>query len=540
MYYASFGMLALILHLIINYEAITKKRDEITSVPLLRYRHFLFAIMIYYVSDILWGFFEESRIVVLAYSDTVLYFISMALSVLVWTRYLVAYIGQNGSRSRALLYTGWTLFTLTVLTLIVNFFYPVIFDFTAQEGYIPLPARYVIFTVLFLLHATLSVYAFLTSLKRTGKDKIQYLTVSVSGAVMSVFIVLQTMYPWLPYYAVGLLVSTCLIHVFVEEDKKKDKDLRLQNVEKKAELAQKETVTFGQIAESLASNYDAIYYVDAKDGSYIGYNADSLNGLWGIDRSGDDFFADTRADIPTVVHPHDVERMKSVMDKDYIISVLDSRKQFLVEYRLMVGGVPKYTRLSARKTGDSGHYIFGVENIDDEVRKEKEHFRALNTEKELARRDELTGTKNKTAFNELEQSVQNNIDRGVDYLPFALVVCDINDLKKVNDEQGHMAGDEYIKAASNLLCDVFHHSPVFRVGGDEFVIFIQGQDYSARDELMAKLHDKVMENVQSGDGPVVASGMSEFVTGEDSHISEVFERADNAMYENKHKLKKQG
>ena len=76
---------------------------------------------------------------------------------------------------------------------------------------------------------------------------------------------------------------------------------------------------------------------------------------------------------------------------------------------------------------------------------EKQHLKALNTEKELARRDELTGVKNKTAYKELEKSVQSNIDNGMDYLPFGLVVCDTNDLKRINDTKGHAAGDEYLK-----------------------------------------------------------------------------------------------
>ena len=51
--------------------------------------------------------------------------------------------------------------------------------------------------------------------------------------------------------------------------------------------------------------------------------------------------------------------------------------------------------------------------IDDEVKKEKQHLKALNTEKELARRDDLTGVKNKTAYNEMEKSVQEGIDSGM-------------------------------------------------------------------------------------------------------------------------------
>jgi diguanylate cyclase (GGDEF)-like protein len=137
----------------------------------------------------------------------------------------------------------------------------------------------------------------------------------------------------------------------------------------------------------------------------------------------------------------------------------------------------------------------------------------------------------------LEKSVQNNIDNGVDYFPFAFVVCDINDLKKVNDTEGHKAGDELIKQAAKLLCDIFAHSPVFRIGGDEFTVFLSGKDFMAREQLMDQLHKEVLENIQKKNGPVVAAGMSEFNQGSDLTTTAVLERADSQMYENKRILK---
>ncbi len=299
----------------------------------------------------------------------------------------------------------------------------------------------------------------------------------------------------------------------------------------------KKHVTFGQIAESLASNYDVIYYVDMLDGNYVGYTSNNIYGELRVNREGDDFYSESRKNLKLILHPSDRERILSIIDKDYLLSSLVVKKQLNVDYRMVVDGVSKYTRMSIRKSTDGSHFIIGVENIDEEVKKEKEHIKALNTEKELARRDELTGTKNKTAYNEQEESVQKNIDNGVDYLPFAIAVCDINDLKKMNDTYGHQAGDEYIKASAKLMCDVFAHSPVFRIGGDEFVIFMSGHDYNNREELLSKLRVQVIENRDKGEGPVLASGLSEFRKGSDTSISEVFERADNEMYKNKKALK---
>ena len=199
----------------------------------------------------------------------------------------------------------------------------------------------------------------------------------------------------------------------------------------------------------------------------------------------------------------------------------------------------QHTRLSARKSSDGVHLIIGVENIDAEINKEKEHMRALSTQKELARRDELTGIRNKMAFSELEQSIQENIDKGMDYLSFAFAVCDLNDLKKINDTEGHKAGDEYIKSAAKLLCEIFSHSPVFRIGGDEFAVFIRGDDFSMKDQLVDTLRKVSLSNRNRHEGPVIAAGLAEYDPSVDSSVSEIFDRADHLMYEDKRMLKGQ-
>ncbi len=100
-----------------------------------------------------------------------------------------------------------------------------------------------------------------------------------------------------------------------------------------------------------------------------------------------------------------------------------------------------------------------------------------------------------------------------------------------------MAGDEYLKASANLLCNIFVHGPVFRVRGDEFVVFLRGNDYLSRLELMNKLQSQVLENQKSGTGAVVASGMSEYNSEGDNLVADIFGRADREMYQNKQRLK---
>ncbi|MBQ6409613.1 MAG: diguanylate cyclase [Butyrivibrio sp.] len=309
------------------------------------------------------------------------------------------------------------------------------------------------------------------------------------------------------------------------------------STEKKLKESEKISVTFSQIAESLATNYDVVYYIDIKDASYVSYEFNNIYGQLQPAKTGPDFYQECHKNIPKIVHPQDLNLVLEFTTKDYLISALEDRKSYSIDYRIVIDGKSRFTRMIARKTADNTHIIICVENVDFEVRKEKEHLQALKTEKELARRDELTGVKNKTAYLELGSSVQSNMDNGLDYLPYALIVCDCNDLKKINDSQGHAAGDEYIRSAAKLLCNLFVHSPVFRIGGDEFVVFLRADDYSVRYDLFEKLQEQVLNNKRTGKGAVIASGMAEYDHGTDTLFTDVFERADKVMYENKQKLK---
>ena len=155
-----------------------------------------------------------------------------------------------------------------------------------------------------------------------------------------------------------------------------------------------------------------------------------------------------------------------------------------------------------------------------------------------ANTDSMTGVKNKHAFMTREKEINANIK---DELAgdFAVVVCDVNGLKKINDTLGHKAGDEYIISACRMVCEIFQHSPVYRIGGDEFVVILGGRDYHMRNELMRLLHDRSVQHIQDG-GVVVSGGISDYALGEDTDFHAVFARADELMYEEKKLLKSLG
>lgn len=168
-------------------------------------------------------------------------------------------------------------------------------------------------------------------------------------------------------------------------------------------------------------------------------------------------------------------------------------------------------------------------------RREEESQRQLGDVRATANRDPLTGVKSKLAYAAKESALNAEI-QGDTLEELAVVVCDVNDLKLVNDTKGHKAGDEYIRSASAMICHLFKHSPVYRIGGDEFVVLLQGADYAARVELMAQLDAQSEAHQQSGE-VVVAAGMAVYERGSDTRLQMVFERADAFMYERKVALK---
>ncbi len=152
--------------------------------------------------------------------------------------------------------------------------------------------------------------------------------------------------------------------------------------------------------------------------------------------------------------------------------------------------------------------------------------------------DPMTGVKSKHAFLLSEKQYDIAIEEKTAHA-FAIAVCDVNGLKVINDTLGHKAGDEYIIKASRMICDIFQHSPVYRTGGDEFVVILTGRDYLIRKELVLALHDRSVEHI-STNNVVISGGLSDYRPGEDISFHDVFERADALMYEEKTLLKGMG
>lgn len=158
---------------------------------------------------------------------------------------------------------------------------------------------------------------------------------------------------------------------------------------------------------------------------------------------------------------------------------------------------------------------------------------------DLAYTDPLTGVKSKAAYKEEVNKIENAIQNGM--VQFGLVIFDLNGLKTMNDTYGHDAGDIYIKGACRLICTTYKHSPVFRIGGDEFAAILRGQDLLNSEKLMRRFYDRMAIINRDAESPAekvsVAAGAAVFKEGQDQDFQNVFKRADENMYKNKNSIK---
>ena len=385
MYYTSVAIIALIIHSIINYEALKKVNRSDENLVRYRFRQYLLSLLGFYIADAIWGVFYEQRWVVLTYIDTCAFFMLMVVSVLLWTRVVVAFTGNKGKSGKVLIGCGWFIVLFEIGILVANLFKPIVFSFNADKEYMALPARHIALLMQMVLFLATAIYALATAVKSESENKKAYRIVGFSSVIMAFFILLQMFFPLMPFYSLGCLFGTCLVHTFVYKDRE-------------------------------------------------------------------------------------------------------------IEYRLKM--------------------------------------EAANRK---AYKDGLTGAKNKLAYLEALADIEMSIENG-SLKEYGVVVFDLNGLKIINDTKGHEAGDEYIRSACRLICQKYEHSPVFRIGGDEFVAILRNSDYERREELENSFRKTVDENRQKGD-VVVSSGMAVYLSETDSSFNDVFKRADALMYQRKQELK---
>lgn len=686
MYYSTIGLLAAMILLIENADLLFGHSDAFKLPSWRAYREFLFAVLTYYVTDILWGVLESQHMVAALFANTSVYFVAMSAGVELWTKYTVTYLDERSAFGRFLLYAGRILAVTVAVLAIVNIFVPVLFTVDANCVYHALPARYVQLSVQVLLLLLTSVYATSSIVgKADAQSKVlRYRTVALFGLIMATLLFAQLWYPLLPLYTIAYMLSMCLLRAFVVGDEKEQYRVQLEETEKILELrksyneALSTSAIYESIVDALAGDYFDLYYVDVKTDDYVEYGSRTERGQLTAERHGTNFFAECTAHAEGFIYDEDLERVLHALSKENLLAEISKHGTYIYHYRILVDGVPTYVSLKATGIpGDNRHIVIGISNVDTQVkdrmaaeraaeekkaylrlsaltgnlvalyyvdpksnaytefsssmgymnlgiskqgddffkttrenslrvvhpddrelffaqfskesilaaierdgvfvldyrlvddnlptyvklkvvqveedaeavlvvglldedaqvRQEQKYAHDLSAARNMAVIDPLTGVKNKHAYAEWEERINSAIKEGVQD-PFAAVVCDVNDLKSVNDLLGHKEGDACIKNACSKICKVFNHSPVFRVGGDEFAVILSGSDYESRTQLMKSITAMPTDPSQMRMGESIAAGIADYEKGRHHSLLNVFEEADKAMYERKQLMKK--
>jgi len=181
-----------------------------------------------------------------------------------------------------------------------------------------------------------------------------------------------------------------------------------------------------------------------------------------------------------------------------------------------------------------------VGTLTRSFRKMRDHMQVYISDlNSRAYTDALTGVKNKGAFDLSVKRINGEMHE--EKTAFAIIMFDLDNLKEINDQFGHERGDIYLQTACRLICRVFAHSPVFRVGGDEFCVLAQFADYNTRDELLQYFDREAEARNAKAEHPweriEVSKGMAVYRPGKDENTEQVFRRADEAMYQDKRRRK---
>lgn len=171
------------------------------------------------------------------------------------------------------------------------------------------------------------------------------------------------------------------------------------------------------------------------------------------------------------------------------------------------------------------HHIrcsYYIRQIELEKEKEKVH--------RIAYQDALTGLPNRHSYNERFYSLNDYPNKE----HIILMVCDINGLKKVNDEMGHKAGDELIRGAGECLQKAFSGiGTIYRMGGDEFAGIMECSEEQIEEAI------RNLENITSNwkgtnvQQVSVSIGYASVRNNPSLSLDALFTNADNAMYEAK-------
>lgn len=329
-------------------------------------------------------------------------------------------------------------------------------------------------------------------------------------------------------YAVGYVLSTefeqpLMKNLLAEADRR----MYINKQETKkltAALEEDHSLHLHQMMNALEHGYSACYYCDYQNNSYRIMKTTGRLGL-PVEGQYSDFIAALKTYIlgmeaavaEDLLKQFSLEYINKHIDNEigyYDIKFLDPADNYWLVHVMLVD-IDKLGRLS--------HFIITFTDIS--------HTRDIEY---AATHDALTSLLNRHAgYTYMEQLLRNATAD-----TFALMMIDVDDFKKINDQYGHSMGDYVLKELAKSMHSFFPQNAIItRYGGDEFLVLTKvSSDAVEFNAFMKRLVASLTKNFVSKDmKPTISVGAVRVSLGED--LQSLFEKADKALYIAKHKGK---
>lgn len=265
---------------------------------------------------------------------------------------------------------------------------------------------------------------------------------------------------------------------------------------------------------------DIIFYKD-KQSRYFGGNKAFFEGFFGKKKSEvigkNDFELHQDKEVAKAFIERDQEILKNKEDKYTEINILNKDDKILY--------------LESVKTpliNEKGE-AWGIVGVARDMTKRKELEDMLT---QMSYTDKLTGLYNRAYFEEQINKLDDN-----EYYPLTLIMGDLNGLKAVNDNLGHLEGDKLlVEIAKVLKGSCRKEDLVFRWGGDEFIILLPNSDYKLGKEIC----NRIQLNCKNTDKTPIPLSISLGVStkiNKQKDIDEILKEAEDMMYIEKLKTK---
>ena len=267
--YSFFSILAIIIHLIINFNLLIRRRKF--SARGRCYRGFLTGVLAYYITDAAWGIFAGLGWMEVLYVDTIFFFLSLVAFVFMWSQFVIAYLDLDKWRKRILSWSGYAILTFNLATLATNPFNACFFRIDSQGVYQTGNMRDPAFWLLVAMNLLIAVFVFMKALGCRDAVRKRCMMVFLCCVTMAAALVLQIVWPLTPFTSLGCLVCNCFFHVFVIMDEQTATHMaELEKALERARVAEKsKSLFFSAVSHDIRTPLNAI----------IGYSELLLDGI---------------------------------------------------------------------------------------------------------------------------------------------------------------------------------------------------------------------------------------------------------------------